>query len=236
MQIYFSNDITNNTAFFTEEESMHLTKVMRMRKGQKVQVVDGKGGLFEAEITEDSPRKAAARIIKQISQTEPRNFYIHLAIAPTKNSDRIEWLVEKAIEMGVDEISFIVGKNSERDTLKMERVERIALSAMKQSLKTSYPAIHEPVKLKDFLNQDFSNYQTKAIAYIDDAVTGHLLKAAAPKSKYLVLIGPEGDFNAEEVTLAKSKGFTPVSLGPSRLRTETAGMAVVNMLNTLNID
>lgn len=233
MQVYYSNQIEGKTAFFSEDESMHITKVMRIKKGQTIHIIDGAGSLFEAIIDNDS-KKVSASITKLIDKTKEHKYYIHIAIAPTKNNDRTELFVEKAIEMGVDEISFIKCRHSERDVLKMDRIERLALSAAKQSQKYKLPKLNELTDFKKFISQLGTDYNTKAIAYLDDKPLRHLADLIQRDGKYIVLIGPEGDFNTEEVELVKTKGFEAVSLGPNRLRTETAGIAAIWTLNLIN--
>jgi 16S rRNA (uracil1498-N3)-methyltransferase len=234
MQVYYSNQIEGKTAFFSEDESMHIIKVMRIKKGQTIHVIDGMGSLFEAVIEDESSKKASAIITKLIDKTKENKYYIHIAIAPTKNNDRTELFVEKAIEMGIDEISFIKCRHSERDILKMDRIERLALSAAKQSQKYKLPKLNELTDIKKFINQLSTDYDTKAIAYLDDKPLNHLADIIKKDEKYIVLIGPEGDFNKEEVELVKTKGFEAVSLGPNRLRTETAGIAAAWTFNLAN--
>ncbi len=173
------------------------------------------------------------QVIKQDFQERP-DHYIHIAIAPTKNIDRIEWFVEKAIEFGVDHITFLITANSERSVIKQERIEKKAISAMKQCLRPWMLEITPSVALKDWLqNYDMDGYQ-RFIAHVDETIPTHLKDAAKKQESYLVLIGPEGDFAPKEIDKAIASGFKPVSLGKSRLRTETAGIASVHILNLIN--
>lgn len=234
MQVYYSNKIEGKTAFFSEEESLHITKVMRIKKGQTIHLMDGLGSLFVAVLDDDSNKKASATITNVVDETKQKPYYIHVAIAPTKNNDRTELFVEKAIEMGIDEISFIKCRHSERDVLKMERIERLALSAAKQSQKYKLPIINELTDFKKFISQLSTDYNTKAIAYLDEKPLKHLADVVQKNEKMIVLIGPEGDFNIDEVEFVKANGFEAVSLGSNRLRTETAGIAAVWTMNLTN--
>lgn len=194
-------------------------------------VADGKGHFYEVVITHPNPRQCTF-VVEQIKHEADRNFHIHIAIAPTKNADRLEWFVEKAVELGIDEISLLLTGQAERKKLKTDRLERKAVSAMKQSLKATLPAIHLPVDFSTFLQQPMSGIQ-KFVAYVSDAPLPHLFHTATPSGRYVVLIGPEGDFTPEEIRQAKQEGYAPVSLGPSRLRTETAGLAACHTLHLL---
>ncbi|MDX1627879.1 MAG: 16S rRNA (uracil(1498)-N(3))-methyltransferase, partial [Fulvivirga sp.] len=205
--------------------------VLRLTKGDKIELVDGQGGWYTAEIVDNNPKKCAFKIIDQ-RQAVPKNFYIHIAIAPTKNIDRTEWFVEKAVEIGIDEISFIQTSNSERKNIKLERIIKKAISAMKQSRKAWLPQINE---LEDFTALiDHPEEQEKFIAHVDFENPDHLNHLASSSSSYFVLIGPEGDFTPHEVEHALKHDFKKVSLGDSRLRTETAGIVACHLLNILN--
>lgn len=199
-------------------------------------VVDGKGGWYHCEITRPDARRCELRVLETRTDYGKRPYRIHIAIAPTKNADRMEWFVEKCVEIGVDEISFVIGEHSERRFFKTDRLSKIAVGAMKQSLKAFLPIINEARPLPEFLAHAQPDGQ-KFIAYVDDALTEddrkRLQASAEPNGSYCVLIGPEGDFSAREVSLAVSQGFKPVSLGESRLRTETAGMVACHLLHVI---
>lgn len=231
MQLFFQPGVTSGNLFLDEEESRHCVKVLRKKEGDEIHIVDGKGGLFLAAIKQANSRKCTFEI-KDSRISEMREYHIHIAIAPTKSSDRIEWFVEKAIEFGVDEISFLECENSERAKVNLERLQKKAISAMKQSLNLWLPQLH-PIQKFRSLCQDYPADQ-KFIAYVDDEIPVHLQVAAVPGKRYLILIGPEGDFSRDEINFAVEKKFTPVSLGKSRLRTETAGMAAAHILNLIN--
>jgi len=170
--------------------------------------------------------------IESTQQEAKRSYNIHIAIAPTKNPDRTEWFVEKAIEIGVDEISFLLCDNSERAALKTDRLQKLAISAMKQSLRYTLTKINHMVLLKDFVISPHDS--SKFIAYVDQTNPDHLLRQASPKASYVVLIGPEGDFSKKELELAMAHDYKRVSLGTNRLRTETAGLAACHILNLIN--
>ncbi len=202
-----------------------------MQVGDALQVIDGKGSIYKAIITTADSRKCSFKILETIFQ-EPRKFSIVLAIAPTKNIDRMEWLVEKAVEMGVEEIHFMLCRNSERKTINHERLVKIAASAMKQSGQYYLPQVHE---IRAF-NQIVSlPAEQKFICFVDEG-NPNLLKNLTQKNKrYLALIGPEGDFRPEELELALTNGFVKSSLGPTRLRTETAALVACQTLNFVNL-
>jgi 16S rRNA (uracil1498-N3)-methyltransferase len=230
--LFYQPGIQYGSHFLDPEESRHAAKVLRKKGGDIIHITDGKGVLYTCKITDAKPDKCAF-VIESSEQEKQKSFGIHIAIAPTKNPDRTEWFVEKAIEIGVDEITFLECDNSERSTIKTERIEKLAVSAMKQSLKTTLPKIHSIRQLDKFISD--SNSSKKFIAYVDQTNPDELLKVAQPKENYLVLIGPEGDFSPAELDLAIKNGFKKVALGPSRLRTETAGIVACHTLNLINL-
>lgn len=213
------------------EESRHCVKVLRNKTGDTIRVTDGKGFFYTVVITSPGMNRCSFEIRETIAE-EKRNYRIHIAISPTKNADRIEWFVEKAVEFGIDEITLIDCEHTERSYLKTERLEKVAISAMKQSLKASIPLIRGLQKLPVVVSESTSS--SKFIAYVDPTNPGHLKDRARAASDYLVLIGPEGDFSTHELDLALAHGFEKVSLGRSRLRTETAGLAACQILNLIN--
>lgn len=230
--LFYQPGIQYGSHFLDPEESRHATKVLRRKAGDTIHITDGKGVLYTCKVTEPKPDKCSF-VIESSEPEKAKSFHIHIAIAPTKNPDRIEWFVEKAIEIGIDEISFIECANSERTSIKLERVEKLAVSAMKQSLKLALPKIHSIRRLHDFIKAE--NAGVKFIAYVDQANPDELFKAAKPKESYTVLVGPEGDFTPAELELALQNGYKKVALGPSRLRTETAGLAACHTLNLINL-
>jgi 16S rRNA (uracil1498-N3)-methyltransferase len=199
-----------------------------MQAGDEINIIDGKGTFYKATITEAHPKKCQFVIIETSAERTP-SFHRHLAIAPTKNMDKMEWLVEKATEMGIDEISFFQSLHSERKVIKIERLEKKVVSAMKQSLKARKPILNEILPLGKILNN--IKAENKLIAYVDFENKIHMKNELSDEQDTLILIGPEGDFTLEEVDLAIKNGFKKVSLGNSRLRTETAALAAVHLMN-----
>ncbi len=226
MQLFYQPELVNGIHHLDADESRHAIKVLRLKIGQGINLIDGGGTFYKATITNENHRKCEFEITEKREEAK-RAGYRHIAIAPTKNLDRTEWFVEKAVEIGVDRISFILTKNSERKVLKTERLVKKAISAMKQSIKASLPVIDEMKSLKEFLKTN--DNENKFIAYVDFDNPIELKSVVAESN--LVLIGPEGDFTPDEVELAVESGFQNVSLGQSRLRTETAGIAAVHILN-----
>ena len=236
MQLFYCKDITPN-AFCTldAEESRHAVRVLRLREGDELNVTDGKGNLYTCQIVEASDKACSIQSLSPlISHLSP--FTFHLAVAPTKNPSRMEWLVEKAVEIGVGEFTLLDCDHSERSFLKTDRLEKLAISAMKQSLHTVLPEIHPAVSLRDLLSTTHYPLPTqKFIAHCEaDKPRTPLATALQPGQDTVVLIGPEGDFSEEEIALALECGFQPVSLGPSRLRTETAALYAVTAFNLIN--
>ncbi len=228
MQLFYQPELIKGVKALDPEESRHAIKVLRKSVGDRIDLIDGHGTFYTAEITEADFRKCQFEII-DTRQEPKRNGLRHLAIAPTKNLDRTEWLIEKAVEIGVDRISFVLCKNSERKVLKTDRLIKKAVSAMKQSLKASLPHIDEMVKLNDFVKNCPTS--SKYMAYVDFDNPQQLKDCLKTGQDSVVLIGPEGDFDTSELELALQSGFVKVGLGESRLRTETAGIAAVHILN-----
>jgi len=231
LNLFYQSGISEGITHLDAEESRHAIRVLRMSEGDQLHLTDGKGFLYSVKITKADAKKCEFEILDK-KEILKRNFHVHIAIAPTKNADRIEWFVEKVTEVGVDEISFILCKNSERKTVNLDRVEKIAVSAMKQSQQTWLPKINEMVPFKKIVEVKADQ---KFIGFVDSANPLHLNKLAQPNRKYLILIGPEGDFSKEELTLAMQSGFEKVSLGVNRMRTETAGLVAVHILGLVNV-
>lgn len=233
MHIFYTPDITSNSYTLNEEESKHCVRVLRLAVGALVYLVDGKGGFYTAEIVAANPKKVALNVLKAEKEFGKRNHYLHIAVAPTKNIDRIEWFLEKATELGIDEITPIISDRSERKVVKDDRLNKVITSAVKQSIKAYHPKLNEAVSLDSFLKQDIAG--DKLIAHcIDNEGKGYISELIQPNGQYLILIGPEGDFTPEEVTKALNKGFKPLTLGNNRLRTETAALAACFEVNYLN--
>ena len=230
MQLFFIEK-PESEIVLSKEESKHATNVLRKKEGDILNFTDGKGGFYKAEITVAYTKKCRLQIISSEQKPKQHNYHLHIAIAPTKNMDRYEWFLEKATEIGIDEITPIICEHSERKVIKTERCNRILLSAMKQSLKLHLTKLNETITLKDFLKQDFEG--NKYIAHCEDGEKTELRKEEKTE-KTLILIGPEGDFSPTEVELALENQFKTVSLGGSRLRTETAGIVAVHTINMKN--
>ena len=231
MNLFYQPLLPQGVLHLDADESRHAVKVLRKKQGDNITLTDGKGSFYEAVITNPDSRACSFDIKKKIAAPS-RNFHIHIAISPTKNSDRIEWFVEKAVEIGIDEITLLDCDHTERQHLKVERLEKMAISAMKQSLKAKLPSIHPLISSKKFISAPSNG--DKYIAHVDHSNPDHLKNLVSPRASYIVLIGPEGDFSNEELALAEAHGFKKVSLGPSRLRTETAGLAACHILNLAN--
>ncbi len=234
MQLFYTYEVKDGLAFLKEEEARHCVQVLRKNVGDRLYLIDGNGGLYEAELIEAHKKNCVLSILKEQLAYNKRSFYLHLAIAPTKNISRFEWFLEKATEIGIDEITPILCKHSERKVIKMGRLEKILLSATKQSLKAYLPKLNELTKFATFLKKmEEENFDSRYIAYCRDENI-HLKENYKSGNNVLLLIGPEGDFSEQEVELAKTAGYQGTSLGKSRLRTETAGIVACHALNFLN--
>lgn len=237
MNLFYSKDITpGGFCTLDAEESRHAVRVLRLREGDELNVTDGRGGLYGCRVVEANDKACVVEAVTTLA-AQPAPIAVHLAVAPTKNPARMEWLVEKAVEVGVSEISLLQCNHSERSFLKTDRLEKLAVSAMKQSLHTFLPVIHPAVRLADWLNSPIAtrDSQQKYIAHCEaDRPRVPLTEVLTPGQDLVVLIGPEGDFSTEEIALAMERGFQPVSLGPARLRTETAAIYAVVAANFIN--
>ena len=227
MQLFYIEH-PENEILLSAEESKHATKVLRKKEGDILNFTDGKGAFYKAEITVADTRKCRLQVVSSEQKEKEHNYHLHIAIAPTKNMDRYEWFLEKATEIGIDEITPIICEHSERKALKTERCTRILLSAMKQSLKFHLPKLNEASTLKNFLKQDFEG--NKYIAHCEEGNKTEL-REEKKAEKTTILIGPEGDFSPNELEIALQNNYKAVSLGTSRLRTETAGIVAVHTIN-----
>lgn len=227
MELFFSNNIVGGRCILDAEESIHCVKVLRHREGDEINVIDGEGTMYVCRLTDASPKLAEAIVEKECPGFGSHSYHLTLAVCPTKNNDRYEWFAEKATELGVDEIVPVIGDHSERKIFKTERLRKILLSAAKQSLKASVPHVCEPVTVREFIAGADSD-ALNMIAYCFEGEQQRISIARMldvdSRRKICVLIGPEGDFSTVEVEEALKKGFKPVHLGTSRLRTETAGI------------
>ena len=234
MQLFFNPDITPNTKEFKFDkiESRHIVKVLRKTEGDKLFITNGNGNLFTAEIIVASDKKCLVAIKEVTEKPKPWDYYLHIAVAPTKLNDRLEWFLEKATEIGIDEVTPIICHHSERKVVKLERLEKIVSSAMKQSLKFHLPKINEAVSFKQFLAQ--KNEGHNYIAHCEEQDKKSFKQEIVPNTKTTILIGPEGDFSPQEIESALQKEFTPVTLGKSRLRTETAALVACHSVAFVN--
>jgi 16S rRNA (uracil1498-N3)-methyltransferase len=208
-----------------------------LKTGDSIQLIDGKGGLYVAEIIDDNQKHCAVKITDTKKEFSKRDWSLHIAIAPTKNMDRLEWFVEKATEIGIDEISLIDCNKSERTIVKAERLNKVAISAIKQSLKAYLPKISDVVDFKKLIASAKDFKGEKFIAHCHSReVLPHIKTLYKPKSNTIILIGPEGDFSVDEIKLALDNDFKEISLGASRLRTETAALYACTTINILNHD
>jgi 16S rRNA (uracil1498-N3)-methyltransferase len=231
-QYFYSEDIFDSFILLPEDEAHHAIKVLRKKVGDTILVVDGRGGRYESVFENENSKDCRLKIIKKINDIEEFNSIVHIAIAPPKSHDRIEWFIEKSIEIGVNEISFIQTSNSERKTIKIQRVRKYAIAAMKQSLKARLPVINDMEYISNFLLK--CKNKQKFIAHLDKKNSSDLFNSVKKSVDCCVLIGPEGDFNSLEINESIENGFKPVNLGPNRLRTETAGLAACHILNLVN--
>ena len=247
MELFFSKDIDGSICRLDQDESGHCVKVLRHRSGDEISVIDGCGTLYRCRITVDSPKGVEAMVLSSEEGWGGHPYRLHLAVCPTKNNDRYEWFAEKACEIGFDELSPVIGEHSERRVLKTARVEKVLISAAKQSLKAVVPVVNEPVSVKEFIalaGRSFADAQDdkggaqasdtlRLIAYCfeDERVPRRSIKEVLDGfdgTEIIVMIGPEGDFSKAEAEMALAAGFIPVHLGASRLRTETAALTAAS--------
>ena len=235
MELFYAYEVSGGVCYLDAEESGHCVRVLRHRAGDPIDVIDGLGTLYHCTLVDDAPKGAQAQVLSTVPGFGAHPYHLTLGCCPTKNNDRFEWFVEKATELGVDDLVPLIGERSERRVYKTERAQRIALSATKQSLKARIPAVWEPLSVKAFLQMDggvmpgSDRASLRLIDYCfeDDSTPRVSIREALAGftgTDVTVLIGPEGDFSPEEARLALSCGYVPVHLGASRLRTETAAV------------
>lgn len=232
MELFYSKDIEGGICRLDQDESGHCIRVLRHRAGDEISVIDGCGTLYRCRIVSDSPKGVEAAVLSSEEGWGSHNYRLHLAVCPTKNNDRYEWFAEKACEIGFDELSPIIGDHSERRILKTARVEKVLISAAKQSLKAAVPSVNEPVSARDFIcNAPEDALKMIAYCFEDERVPRRSIKEVLESCEardIIVMIGPEGDFSKAEAELALERGFIPVHLGTSRLRTETAALTAAS--------
>jgi 16S rRNA (uracil1498-N3)-methyltransferase len=230
---FYSPDIEGAFHTLDKDDSNHLVRVLRIKQGDKVFVTNGKGLVYECVITDPNPRGCQLEIIQLKDGDDKRKFNLSIGIAPTKNINRFEWFLEKSTEIGIDTFIPVLTENSERKVIKEERLNRVITSAVKQSLKSFHPELKSMTSFSELIKLPFDGQ--KFIAYVDSTVKEELHHLCKPVTNTLVLIGPEGDFSTDEISLARKHGFIPVKLGPSRLRTETAGVVACHTINLVNL-
>ena len=234
MQLFYNSEINSDSQQFTfdKTESRHIVRVLRKKEGDKIFITNGLGDLFTSEIEIANDKRCLVKILESKTHLKPWNYYLHIAIAPTKLNDRFEWFLEKATEIGIDEITPIICDHSERKVLKLDRMEKIVHSAAKQSLKFHFPKLNEPLSFNQFINSDFNGQLF--IAHCEETSKKTLKSVLKPSTNTTILIGPEGDFSIKEIQQSLEHNFIPVSLGTSRLRTETAGIVAVHSVTFVN--
>jgi len=234
MQLFYIAELNESSTdiAFDKIESRHIIKVLRKKEGDLITITNGKNLLFKSEITSANEKKCQVRILSVTQEKSTCNYSLQIAIAPTKSNDRFEWFLEKATEIGIDAVYPIISTNSERKVIKTERLKKVLLSAMKQSLHYQLPILHELHSFKEFVNQDFKGQ--KFIAHCEKTNKKSLKSLLQPNTNVTILIGPEGDFSTDEIALALQNGFIPVSLGATRLRTETAGIVATHSVAFVN--
>lgn len=231
MHIFYTPDVLN-TLELPEEEAKHCLRVLRLSQGDEIVLTDGAGCFYKAEISAADHKRCMVSITETITQEPLWRGRLHIAMGPTKSMDRNEWFAEKATEIGIDALSFLNCRYSERKVIKVDRIEKIMISAMKQSLKAQLPQLHEMTSFNDFINQP--RLEQKFIAHCYEGEKPLLKDVLQPGADALILIGPEGDFSEDEVKKAIENGYTPVSLGKSRLRTETAALTACFTFSSIN--
>ena len=229
---FYAPDILANPVL-PEGESTHCVKILRTQPGSTIEIIDGKGGAYTCKLLDAHHKHALVEVIERRNEPLPWSYDLTIAVAPTKHMDRMEWLTEKLTEAGINRIIPALCTHSERKEIKTERLDKIAISAMKQSLKAVKPTIEEMTPIKKIICE--CTAKQRFICYCDDSITRQpLAKEAIAKTDTMILIGPEGDFTAEEVRLAFDHGFIPVTLGENRLRTETAALYAAIQIHTIN--
>ena len=232
MQLFFHPDLDSDLVQLSREESLHCVKSLRMRQGDTISITDGKGTLVQGEILIADTSACSVQVVSRSFQPTRANYHLHIAVAPTKNPDRIEWFIEKAVEIGIDEITPLITHNSERSRINSSRLNKIAISALKQSLHIHLPIINPETTFSEFIQKDFS--AVKMICHGHYASPLTISQACPPSHDAVLIIGPEGDFSPEEISLADSQNYLPVTLGSSRLRTETAALVAVCAISQIN--
>jgi 16S rRNA (uracil1498-N3)-methyltransferase len=232
MQLFYAPALQGEFYTLSEEESKHIIRVLRMKAGDSIRLTDGLGNMFTAELVNEDHRRCEVKVMQVEKEYGKRDYRTHMAVAPTKNIKRYEWFLEKATEIGIDEISPLICQRSERKEVKTERLNKVITAALKQSLKAYHPQLHESASFKKFISAEYPG--GKYIAYVEEGEHPLLSSLYKAGTDAMILIGPEGDFSPDEVAQAKEHGFVTVSLGNSRLRTETAGIVACHTIALMN--
>ena len=235
MQVFYAPEISGNNYVLNETESKHCVKSLRMTAGTSVKLIDGKGNLYEGVISDPNPKRCLIAITKTLNDFEKRNYHLHIAISPLKNSERFEWFVEKSVEIGIDEITPLICHRTEKQSVKTERIEKIIISAMKQSLKAIDTVLNPPRYFDEFIAEQVNS--VKMLAHCNELHNNRISISQACKKgdNAVILIGPEGDFTETEIEAAIKHNFTSIHLGKSRLRTETAGIVACHSVYFVNM-
>jgi 16S rRNA (uracil1498-N3)-methyltransferase len=234
MHLFFIPNIQSDDIFLDEKESKHCIRVLRLKEQDTISITDGKGNLYVCEIVSANIKKCRLHVISKKEHYGKLGYRLHIAIAPTKNTDRFEWFIEKSTEIGITEITPLISSRSERKSLKKERLNKIIIAAMKQSEKMYKPELNQLVMFREFITENTSGECLYAIAHCQHGEKTEF-KSLCPKyNRATVLIGPEGDFSTDEIELAKTNGYQEISLGKSKLRTETAGVLACHCFNLLH--
>ncbi|WP_047245814.1 16S rRNA (uracil(1498)-N(3))-methyltransferase [Maribacter thermophilus] len=233
MQLFYNAELTGNTSLFSFDsaESKHIVKVLRRKINDELLITNGKGLMLSAKIIDDNPKKCSVEVTG-IKKVHPQKHWLHMVVAPTKMNDRFEWFLEKATEIGVNEITPVICQRSERKTIKLERYNKVILSAMKQSFQAYLPKLNDLIPLDEFLEKPAEG--SLFIAHCENMEKYELKRSVIPDSPTTILIGPEGDFSTAEIKKAISKGYMPVSMGKNRLRTETAAIVACTTVAMIN--
>ena len=235
MHIFYTPDIRNQESYILPaSESRHCIRVLRLKKNSEVQLVDGLGNLYSGTICEPDPGGCKIVVSKVIPGYHKRNFHLHIAIAPTKSTDRFEWFLEKVTEIGIDEITLLLCSRSERTSIRPERIEKVIVAAMKQSVIALKPVINEFTDIGYFIRKEAGSHTRKFIAHCKGDERQNISRLYKPQENVVCLVGPEGDFSTEEIDLATENQYHPITLGINRLRTETAGVVACAIFNFLN--
>ena len=232
MPLFYISDVIGDTCQLGEEETRHCTRVLRLKPGDKIELTNGRGYFYQGKLIKPQNQNYLVEILAVNPVLPDHQWRLHIAMAPPKNIDRFEWFLEKATEIGIDEITPLICDHSERNTIKMNRLEKILISGIKQSLKAWLPLLHEHRSFRNLVGQEFKGQQF--IAWCETGIESELQIRYQKGTDVLILIGPEGDFSDQEIETARASGFEPVSLGTSRLRTETAGIVACHAINLLN--